>query len=1051
MQARGGERPRRHRLPGRGVVAGRAMVLSAWAAVAPARPLDRHAVVLNGEADRLGLRARRRACRHQPPRASAASGPATRSTLVGSAPGRPEASRGSSPSARGWIWRCSRCRRGSCRRSAAEDAPERAGARGDGRRDRRRRRCARAAAAGGGGARCCVPRSTSPPSGPGLVARLPGARPGFSGGPLLDGRGRLVGMVTALRPAPRRRRAAAAPAARPPPAAGVEAFALRAAAVRAEVRRLLAPAATEPASPAPAEGVRCRRAAPGRDAGRRACFPTLPLRRPADAGWSSATARSPRSGPRSRGSAVAARSSSSTPGPRRRRRSGWPPTSGRGGGVFAGAVMHTPVEVTEAALAAWRAAGADCVVALGGGSTIGLGKAIAVRTGADQVAVPTTYAGSEMTDILGETADGPQDHPARSGDPAGDGDLRRGADPRPAAGADRDLGAERARACGRGALRPRPQPGAVADGRRGGRRRSSRRCRALAGGSGGPRRAAAGALRRVALRRGARRHDDGAAPQALPRARRQLRPAARRDARGDPAARRRLQRRGRGRRCSRRSTRRSARRPGRRSSRWPAHRRAADAARARASPKADLDRAAALAVENPYWNPRPVERGGGPRRCSAAPGPASRRRHEPRRARGRGDRRRHRRARGGARARRGAARGSRVFEQAPALGEVGAGLQIAPNGVAVLAALGLAEAAAALRERRPRRSSCATTATARLVARAAARARRRRALRPALLAVPPRRPARGCSPTPPREAGVEVGLGARVEAVAAGRAGVRLRRADGGEPRGGGRGGRGRAALGGPRAAHLAGPAAALHRPRRLAGAGAGRPAADAPPAATQVTLGPGRHLVSYPLRGGRARQPRRDRGAVGVGGRGLDGRRTIRRTCAAPSPAGAGAAGALLAAVEASAFSGASSTIRRCRRWTHGRLALLGDACHPMLPFLAQGATMALEDAWVLADGARPRPPIARGRPRRLRGAPPAARDARAARRGAEPGGSTTCAPACATPRTLGLAPARGRGAGAPHPPLRLALRPRCDDGRVDTGAAVATLRAAAGRRGRG
>jgi salicylate hydroxylase len=35
---------------------------------------------------------------------------------------------------------------------------------------------------------------------------------------------------------------------------------------------------------------------------------------------------------------------------------------------------------------------------------------------------------------------------------------------------------------------------------------------------------------------------------------------------------------------------------------------------------------------------------------------------------------------------------------------------------------------------------------------------------------------------------------------------------------------------------------------------------------------------------------------------------------------------------------------------WSRGRIALLGDACHPMLPFLAQGATMALEDAWVLA-----------------------------------------------------------------------------------------------------
>jgi maleylacetate reductase len=75
-------------------------------------------------------------------------------------------------------------------------------------------------------------------------------------------------------------------------------------------------------------------------------------------------------------------------------------------GIFAGAAMHTPVGVTEAAVAAFRAAGATCVVSLGGGSTTGLGKAIAVRTGADQVVIPTTYAGSEMTDILGETAGG---------------------------------------------------------------------------------------------------------------------------------------------------------------------------------------------------------------------------------------------------------------------------------------------------------------------------------------------------------------------------------------------------------------------------------------------------------------------------------------------------------------------------------------------------------------------------------------------------------------------------------------------------------------------
>lgn len=72
-------------------------------------------------------------------------------------------------------------------------------------------------------------------------------------------------------------------------------------------------------------------------------------------------------------------------------------------GTFTEAAMHTPVSVTERALDAYRTSGADCVVALGGGSTIGLGKAIATRTGADQIAVPTTYAGSEMTDILGET------------------------------------------------------------------------------------------------------------------------------------------------------------------------------------------------------------------------------------------------------------------------------------------------------------------------------------------------------------------------------------------------------------------------------------------------------------------------------------------------------------------------------------------------------------------------------------------------------------------------------------------------------------------------
>lgn len=73
---------------------------------------------------------------------------------------------------------------------------------------------------------------------------------------------------------------------------------------------------------------------------------------------------------------------------------------------FDGAVMHTPTSVTEQALTYVTEYGVDAVVAVGGGSTTGLAKALAVRTGIDQVILPTTYAGSEVTPVLGETADG---------------------------------------------------------------------------------------------------------------------------------------------------------------------------------------------------------------------------------------------------------------------------------------------------------------------------------------------------------------------------------------------------------------------------------------------------------------------------------------------------------------------------------------------------------------------------------------------------------------------------------------------------------------------
>ena len=79
---------------------------------------------------------------------------------------------------------------------------------------------------------------------------------------------------------------------------------------------------------------------------------------------------------------------------------------GRVAGVCSTAVEHVPAAIAAHAAAEARRLAADCTLAYGGGSTVGLAKAIALETSLPILAVPTTYAGSEMTPIYGLTDGG---------------------------------------------------------------------------------------------------------------------------------------------------------------------------------------------------------------------------------------------------------------------------------------------------------------------------------------------------------------------------------------------------------------------------------------------------------------------------------------------------------------------------------------------------------------------------------------------------------------------------------------------------------------------
>ncbi|SDP16876.1 maleylacetate reductase [Paenibacillus sp. yr247] len=74
--------------------------------------------------------------------------------------------------------------------------------------------------------------------------------------------------------------------------------------------------------------------------------------------------------------------------------------------VHAKAIQHVPIETVEESLVLVRDLDVDSLIPIGGGSSIGLAKAIALNTSLPILAIPTTYAGSEMTPIWGITENG---------------------------------------------------------------------------------------------------------------------------------------------------------------------------------------------------------------------------------------------------------------------------------------------------------------------------------------------------------------------------------------------------------------------------------------------------------------------------------------------------------------------------------------------------------------------------------------------------------------------------------------------------------------------
>lgn len=279
-----------------------------------------------------------------------------------------------------------------------------------------------------------------------------------------------------------------------------------------------------------------------------------------------------------------------------------------------------------------------------------------------------------------------------------------------------------------------------------------------------------------------------------------------------------------------------------------------------------------------------------------------------------------------------------VLEQADVIAEVGAGLQITPNGAAVLRALGLGQdlsaagpLACAVALRDFRRGD--------LVFRMALdRADRPYHLmhRADLIDILRKGATR---------AGVTIELGQKVAKVIPGETSTTVQFEGGGE-----------AVI-----PVLIG-ADGLHSPTRAAINPGGQPFftgqvawrctipwddPTTPPEPT-VHMGPGRHLVTYPLRGGELMNvvavEERDAWAAD-GWNHRDNPEQLRRAFVDFCP---DVRDLLHRAEEVYLWGLFRHPL--AKNWSQGRAAILGDAAHPTLPFLAQGANLALEDAWVLA-----------------------------------------------------------------------------------------------------